>query len=90
MKSLCRSRILAVFAHCAHALLKHQAAGLGGYEPRVWPLAEGASGALRSFCPLQARFNKSVSVSGEVSSLAGDRVVSHERSLPADLPRQDC
>jgi Enoyl-(Acyl carrier protein) reductase len=28
-------------------------------------------------------------MSGEVSSLAGDRVVSHERSRPADLPRQD-
>jgi hypothetical protein len=28
-------------------------------------------------------------MSGEVGSLAGDRVVSHERSRPADLSRQD-
>ena len=35
---------------------------------------------------LRDRFKKSLSLSGEVSSLAGDRVVSHER--PADLPRR--
>jgi hypothetical protein len=34
-------RVLAVFAHCAHALLK-SAAGPGDYGPRVWPLAGGA------------------------------------------------
>jgi hypothetical protein len=38
----------------------------------------------------KGRFKKSLSMSGEVGSLAGDRVVSHERSRPADLPqRQD-
>jgi hypothetical protein len=38
----------------------------------------------------KGRFKKSSSMSGEVGSLAGDRVVSHERSRPADLPqRQD-
>ena len=38
---------------------------------------------LRSFCQLQDRFKKSLSMSGEVGSLAGDRVVSHERPRPA-------
>jgi hypothetical protein len=52
-----------------------------------WPKAP--SGTLRSFCRLQDRFNKSLSMSDEVSSLAGDRVVSHERSRPADLSRRD-
>ena len=38
----------------------------------------------------KGRFKKSLSMSGEVGSLAGDRVVSHERSRPADLAqRQD-
>ena len=36
----------------------------------------------------KGRFKKSLSMSGEVGSLAGDRVVSHERSRPADLPRR--
>ena len=34
-------------------------------------------------------FKKSLSISAEVGSLAGDRVVSHERSRPADLSRRD-
>ena len=54
---------------------------------RVRPLAEGQK--LRRVPEgVQDRFNKSLSMSDEVSSLAGDRVVSHERSRPADLPRR--
>ena len=44
-----------------------------------------AEGALRNFCRLQDRFKKSLSMSGEVGSLAGGKGVSHERSRPADL-----
>jgi hypothetical protein len=82
-------RILAVFAHCARAFLKRrpQAPATTSRASGRWP--EAPTGALRSFCRLQDRFNKSLSMSGEVSSLAGDRVVSHERYRPADLPRQD-
>src|SRR5208282_4270814 len=37
---------------------------------------------------LKDRFKKSLSMSGEVGSLAGVGVVSHERSRLADLPRR--
>ena len=37
---------------------------------------------------LNDRFRKFLSMSGQVGSLAGARVVSHERSRPADLPRR--
>jgi hypothetical protein len=63
-------------------------------EPRRLRAARLAAGRrrlpapLRSFCRLQHRFNKSLSMSGEVSSLVGNQVVSHERSRPADLPRR--
>jgi hypothetical protein len=36
---------------------------------------------------LNDRFKKSLSMSGEIGSLVGVRIVSHERSRPADLPR---
>jgi hypothetical protein len=57
---------------------------------RAWPLAEGR---LRSFCRLQDRFNKSLSISGEVSSLAAtelfrmgdpDRLTSHDKTFGRD------
>jgi hypothetical protein len=51
----------------------HLAAGLGR-APEHLRLPDG--------------FKKSLSMSGEVGSLAGDRGVSHERSRPADLPRR--
>ena len=51
----------------------------GGWEGGRGVLVDTRSGG---------RFKKSLSMSGEVGSLAGDRVVSHERSRPADLPRQ--
>jgi hypothetical protein len=50
-----------------------------------WPKA--ASG-VREHLQLKDRFKKSLSMSGELGSLAGDRVVSHERSRPAELARR--
>jgi hypothetical protein len=50
-------------------------------------MAEGASG-VREHLQLKDRFKKSLSMSGELGSLAGDRVVSHERSRPAELARR--
>jgi hypothetical protein len=50
-----------------------------------WPKA--ASG-VREHRQLKDRFKKSLSMSGELGSLAGDRVVSHERSRPAELARR--
>jgi hypothetical protein len=44
--------------------------------------------APREQLQLKAGFKKSLSISGEGGSLAGDRVVSRERSRPADLPRR--
>ena len=55
----------------------------------VWRLAEGAFPASCEHLQLKDRFKESLSMSGEVRLLAGDRVVSHERSRPAALPRQD-
>jgi hypothetical protein len=49
--------------------------------------ADGGSRPPVSASICRERFKKSLSMSGEVSSLAGDRVVSHERSRPADLLR---
>jgi hypothetical protein len=43
--------------------------------------------ASASICQLKDGLKKSLSMSGEVGSLAGDRVVSHERSRPVDFPR---
>ena len=43
--------------------------------------------ASASICQLKDGLKRSLSMSGEVGSLAGDRVVSHERSRPADFPR---
>jgi len=48
-----------------------------------------APSGVSEYLPLKGRFRKSLSMSGEVGSLAGDRVVSHERSRPADLPRRE-
>ena len=48
-----------------------------------------APSGVSKYLPLKGRFRKSLSMSGEVGSLAGDRVVSHERSRPADLPRRE-
>jgi hypothetical protein len=50
-------------------------------------MAEGASG-VREHLQLKDRFKKSLSMFGELGSLAGDRVVSHERSRPAELARR--
>ena len=50
-----------------------------------WPKA--ASG-VREHLQLKDRFKKSLSMSGELGSLAGDRVVSHERPRPAELARR--
>ena len=58
----------------------------------IWrPRRAGLLAAMRlPASAAKGRFKKSLSMSGEVGSLAGDRVVSHERSRPADLPqRQD-
>jgi hypothetical protein len=52
---------------------RHLAAGLGRA-----PRASAANG----------RFKKSLAMSGELGSLAGDRGVSHERSPPAEPPRR--
>ena len=54
----------------------HLAARLG-HRPRLCEHLQQTDG-----------FKKSSSMSGEVGSLAGDRVVSHERSRPADLSRR--
>jgi len=53
-----------------------------------WPKAPSG---ICEHLQLKDRFKKSLSMSGEVRLLAGDRVVSHERSRPADLSprRQD-
>ena len=59
----------------------------GDNEPCIWLLAEGAIRDLQASAA-EDRFKKSLSMSGEVGSLAGDRVVSHERSRPADLSRR--
>jgi hypothetical protein len=58
----------------------------GGYEPRAWGRMRLPASA--SICQLKDGFNKSLSKSGEVRSLAGDRVVSRDRSRPADFPRR--
>ena len=48
-----------------------------------------APSGVSEYLPLKGRFRTSLSMSGEVGSLAGDRVVSHERSRLADLPRRE-
>jgi hypothetical protein len=81
------------FPPYAHLFASNRANGIV-LRPALTPSISdwsGASSGLRpsvSFCRLEDRFKKSLSMSGEVSSLAGDRVVSHERSRPADLPRR--
>ena len=47
-----------------------------------WPKAPSG---ICEHLQLKNRFKKSLSMSGEIGSLAGDRVVSRERSRPADL-----
>jgi hypothetical protein len=49
----------------------------------------GAFRPLASICGLSTDLRKSLSMPSEVGSLAGDRVLSHERSRPADLSRRD-
>ena len=49
------------------------------------PTVEVALRGSREDLQLKDGFKKSLSMLGEVGSLAGDRVVSHERSRPADL-----
>jgi len=65
----------------------------GAVSAGLFPWARARQAALLAAMRLPAsaakgRFKKSLSMSGEVGSLAGDRVVSHERSRPADLPRR--
>ena len=50
-----------------------------------WPKAQSS---ICKHLQLKDGFKKSLSMSGEVGSLAGDRVVSHERSRLADLARR--
>jgi hypothetical protein len=60
-----------------------------GPPPTTSRTSGGWLKALYGICEnlqLKDRFKKSLSMSGEVGSLAGNRVVSHERSRPADLP----
>jgi hypothetical protein len=50
-----------------------------------WPTAPSS---ICELLQLKEGFKKSLSMSGEVGSLAGDRVVSHERFRLVDLPRR--
>jgi hypothetical protein len=63
------------------------ATNLARRRPRVRRLAKAPPGVC-SHLQLTDGFKKSLSLSGEVGLLAGDRVVSHERSRPADLSRR--
>jgi len=65
-------------------------AGMSKIRGRQWTQYDGRRRpqASASILQLKDRFKKSLSMSGEVGSLAGDRVVSHERSRPADLSRR--
>ena len=70
-------------SHEARGRLNHvrKSAGSPVGEPH---LAAGLGRAPEHLQPKDG-FKKSLSMSGEVGSLAGDRVVSHERSRPVDL-----
>jgi hypothetical protein len=60
--------------------------GTAGSNGRTSSGGSKAPSGICAHLQLADGFKKSLSMSGEVGSLAGDRVVSHERSRPADLP----
>jgi hypothetical protein len=64
------------------ASLSSRLASLGGNELRGW-LRKSPSGVCMHL-QLKDKFKKSLPMSGQVGSLAGDQVISHERSQPFD------